>query len=101
MKSNIRLKSRMGEGARACDELSRAGRGGDAEPERLADTPPLRLSPSRRGFSLVELLVVISIIALLITTAFVVFGDALGNAKRNATVATIKKVDELLTTRLD
>ena len=55
----------------------------------------------RRGFSLPELLGLIAIISLLSGLAFVVVGDALGASKRQATAATVKKVDELLVTRMD
>lgn len=84
-------KCRVGETAR--------GRGGDCQ---FPVTPTLPLSHTQRSaFSLVELLVVMSIMALLMTLAIVVVGDIFGTAKRQATVATIKKVDELFTTRMD
>jgi prepilin-type N-terminal cleavage/methylation domain-containing protein len=63
-----------------------------------------RLSPnsrSHRGFSLIEILVVIGLIAFL-TAAIVVIMPRLGNASKvAATRATIKKVDELLNDRIN
>lgn len=68
-------------------------------PIRARATPnsPLRL----RGFSLIEVLVVLGIIAFL-TAAIVVVMPRLGNASKiAATQATIKKVDELLNDRIN
>jgi prepilin-type N-terminal cleavage/methylation domain-containing protein len=65
--------------------------------ERATPNAPLRL----RGFSLVEILVVLGIIAFL-TAAIVVVMPRLGNASKiAATQATIKKVDELLNDRIN
>jgi prepilin-type N-terminal cleavage/methylation domain-containing protein len=65
--------------------------------ERATPSAPLRL----RGFSLIEILVVLGIIAFL-TAAIVVVMPRLGNASKvAATQATIKKVDELLNDRIN
>ena len=65
--------------------------------ECATPTAPLRL----RGFSLIEVLVVLGIIAFL-TAAIVVVMPRLGNASKiAATQATIKKVDELLNDRIN
>ena len=66
----------------------------------MSNSETLR-SNSRKGFSLVEVLVVIGLIAFL-TAAIVVVMPRLGNtAKVAATQATIKKVDELLNDRIN
>ncbi|HEX4072212.1 MAG TPA: type II secretion system protein, partial [Planctomycetaceae bacterium] len=65
--------------------------------ERATPSAPGRL----RGFSLIEILVVLGIIAFL-TAAIVVVMPRLGNASKiAATQATIKKVDELLNDRIN
>jgi prepilin-type N-terminal cleavage/methylation domain-containing protein len=58
-------------------------------------------APHARGFSLIEVLVVIGLIAFL-TAAIVVIMPRVGNAaKVSATQATMKKVDELLNDRIN
>ncbi len=63
--------------------------------------PEKRTSNPRTGFSLIEVLIVIGLIAFL-TAAVVVIMPRVGNAaKVSATQATIKKVDELLNDRIN
>jgi len=63
--------------------------------------PEKRTSNPRTGFSLIEVLIVIGLIAFL-TAAIVVIMPRVGNAaKVSATQATIKKVDELLNDRIN
>lgn len=52
------------------------------------------------GFTLVELLVVITIVILLLSTLLVVVRGVVGNARVAATKATIRKIDALLSKRL-
>ena len=54
----------------------------------------------KRGFTLVELLVVVAIIALLAALTIRVVGGVLGNARKAATQATLKKIQELLKSRV-
>lgn len=55
----------------------------------------------RRGFTLVELLVVVVVIAILLTLTLKVFGIALASAKESATKTTIRKVEKMLTDRAE
>lgn len=54
----------------------------------------------RHGFSLIELLVVISVIAILATLSLVVMKDILDQSREDATAMTITKVSELLEERI-
>ena len=53
----------------------------------------------RNGFTLVELLMVISLIAFLITISFAAFGNSLISSKEKATAATLLKIDTILRQR--
>ncbi len=55
---------------------------------------------SRRGFSLIELLVVMAVIAILATLSIVVMSGILDQAREDATAMTITKVSELLEERI-
>jgi prepilin-type N-terminal cleavage/methylation domain-containing protein len=55
----------------------------------------------RTGFSLIELLVVVTIMGIVIATLVSVLGVGGGAARRGATVTTIEKVDSLLTAKVD
>ena len=55
---------------------------------------------NRRGYSLIELLVVVGIIALLASMSLVVMKDILDQSREDATVMTVTKVSELLEERL-
>lgn len=55
---------------------------------------------TRRGFSLLELLIVIGIIAILATLSIVVMQGTLNQAREDATAMTITKVSELLEERI-
>lgn len=56
---------------------------------------------ARPGFSLIELLVVISIIAILVSSIAVYFGSILGSARRSATATTLRKLDSLVQARFE
>lgn len=63
---------------------------------------PLPISfsrPPRRGFTLVELMMVITIIALLMTLVISVVGSFITHARDSATRATIEKIESLLNAR--
>ena len=53
----------------------------------------------RNGFTIIELLMVISLIAFLITISYAAFGNVLGATKEKATAATISKIYKLLQQR--
>ena len=55
----------------------------------------------RDGFTVVELLVVITIIAIVLTISITVVGNTLQNARTDATRATIKKIDSLMKDRIE
>ena len=50
----------------------------------------------RRGFTLIELLIVISIVAFLMASLGVVISNYIENAREAQTIATIQKVDGLI-----
>lgn len=52
------------------------------------------------GFTLVELLIVISLIAFLISALGMTIGTLMANAREAATIATIRKIDGILTERM-
>lgn len=56
---------------------------------------------TRRGFTIIELLVVIGLIAFLVSVLTVALGNALSSARQRATQATLIKIDGLLQQRLD
>jgi len=56
---------------------------------------------SRRAFTLLELLIVISIIALLMTMSLSVMFGLLSQAEEEATITTVRKVDALLQQRIE
>src|SRR5262249_26300440 len=58
-----------------------------------------RTSATRRSFTLVELMVVITIIAILATISLQVVGGLIGQARDAATRATISKIQGLLNSR--
>jgi prepilin-type N-terminal cleavage/methylation domain-containing protein len=55
----------------------------------------------RRGFTLVELLIVISIIAILMSLSVVLLGGLLDQAEEEATSATIQKINRLMEQRIE
>lgn len=73
----------------------RAPRGGEGEKGRRGD------AASRRGFTLVELLVVIAIIAILTSMVFGVYKAAQATAKEAATKATITKLHNIIMKRYE
>jgi len=56
---------------------------------------------ARRGFTLLELLMVIAIISIMLTLSVIVMSGLLGSAKEEATSATIQKANRLLEQRVD
>jgi len=68
-------------------------------PDAGRRTPQVR--PAARGFSLIEILVVLGIIAFLTAAIVVVLPRVANASKIAATQATIKKVDELLNDRMN
>lgn len=60
-----------------------------------------RPQSARSGFTLIEILMVIGLIALLAGVLIVAVGGVVGSAKEAATKATIRKVDSLLTKRME
>ena len=62
-------------------------------------TIPLRASSRRRAFTLVEILVVLGIIAFLASALTVTIATYLTSAREAQTVATLRKIDGLLTER--
>ena len=67
------------------------------QPKRPTRKPALR----RSGFTMVELLVVITIIAILMSISFAVYNSSLENARVAATRSLIRQVDGALQDRLD
>lgn len=61
----------------------------------------IKTNSSRRGFTLIELMIVITIISLLALISLRVYGGIVTGAKVRATQATIKKIQGLLDQRLD
>ncbi len=57
--------------------------------------------PSRRGFTLLELLIVVSIIALLMSLSFVAMTGLSDQAEEDATVTTVQKINRLLEQRVE
>lgn len=55
----------------------------------------------RSGFTLLELLMVITIISIMLTLSVVIMSGLLGSAKEEATSATIQKIDRLLQQRTE
>ena len=55
----------------------------------------------RRGFTMIELLVVIGLIAFLMTLSIGVLRNAIGSARERATEATITKINGLVQQRVD
>lgn len=64
---------------------------------------PLRTDSTapRRGFTLLELLVVIGLILFMMTVLVMTIGNAIGSAKEQATRATLVKLEQQLQDRLD
>lgn len=60
-----------------------------------------QLPPARRGFTMIELLVVITIISILLAATLYAIGNAIGAARANATQATLVKLDSLLRGRIE
>lgn len=58
-------------------------------------------SSARRGFTMIELLVVITIISILLAATLYAIGNAIGAARANATQATLVKLDALLRGRIE
>lgn len=56
---------------------------------------------SRAGFTLLELLIVVAVIAILMTLSLRVMFGLLGQAEEQATVATVRKIDALLQQKMD
>lgn len=75
----------------------------DQHASQAAFRGPTRLAPSLRlataGFTLIEILVVISIIAFLTAIVLVVYSDSLTEARIEATRATIRQLDSALEER--
>ncbi|MCA9070980.1 MAG: prepilin-type N-terminal cleavage/methylation domain-containing protein, partial [Planctomycetaceae bacterium] len=70
--------------------------------KRCSPNPhPTNHAGASRGFTLIELLVVMAIIIFLVSITVVVVGAALDNAREAATKATIRKIDGLLTKRME
>jgi len=59
------------------------------------------LAARRPGFTMLEMLIVISIIAILLSISFVVYGAALENARVESTKATLRQLDSALQERLN
>lgn len=59
------------------------------------------MSNTRRGFTMIELMVVVGIIAILMTLTMNVIGDSVDQAKEAATATTVLKVNELLEKRIE
>lgn len=61
----------------------------------------MRPASPRRGFTMIELLIVLTIIAILLSISFVVYGAAVESARVEATRATIRQLDSALQERYD
>lgn len=61
----------------------------------------IKLQPQRRGFTLIEILVVVGIILLLMTISVGALRSAIGTARQHQTEATIMKVNGLIQQRMD
>ena len=72
-----------------------------ANPSPALGSQPSALSSRQRGFTLVELMIVITVIALLVGLLGVVIANYLTQAREAATVATIKKIHALLEQRTE
>ena len=62
---------------------------------------PIPRDPALRGFTLLELLVVIGLIAFLVSMTVAVVSGVIAGSREKATKATLKKIDGLLTQRMD
>lgn len=71
------------------------------EAEEIMQTHISQFESSRKGFTLLELLIVISIIALLMSLSFYVMRGATEGAEKEATTTTIHKINRLLEQRID
>lgn len=60
-----------------------------------------QLPSARRGFTMIELLVVITIISILLAATLYAVGNAIGVARARATEATLVKLDSLLRGRIE
>ncbi|MEJ7593600.1 MAG: type II secretion system protein [Planctomycetaceae bacterium] len=63
--------------------------------------PIIQSEPSRRGFTLLELMIVIAIIAVLMSMSFYVMNGITEGAEKEATTTTIHKINRLLEQRIE
>jgi prepilin-type N-terminal cleavage/methylation domain-containing protein len=69
------------------------------DPETAGINPPARWAERRAAFTLVEILTVVTIIAILMTITVAVVGGLLGQAREAATNTTLSKIQSLMNSR--
>lgn len=77
------------------------GRGSRVEGRNFSHQPSTINHRLSRGFTLIELIVVIGVIALLLSTGLLVMGNVLQSAREKATQATITKINGMLQQRAE